>query len=120
MSDSLAGAIGKLEAAVERLAAAAQEVARERDARPRAEAEPAGVPPAEVAALSARLEATIARLRAALPEGAELDDLGPPEEEPEEAVEPAGLGAGAAGGEDERGHSGRDALADAPRRAGEG
>ncbi|TPG47059.1 hypothetical protein EAH89_24025 [Roseomonas nepalensis] len=115
MSDGLAGAIGKLEAAVERLAAAAQEVARERDARLRAEAEPAGVPPAEVAALSARLEATIARLRAALPDGAEvveLDDLGLAEEEPEEAA-PGGRGA-------EGGDAGHGALAGAPRGAGEG
>lgn len=79
MSDSLAGAIGKLEAAVERLAAVARHVGDERAAR--AEAEPAGVPPAEVAALSARLEATIARLRAALPDGGEMPEGDMPEGE---------------------------------------
>lgn len=62
MSDSLGEAAARLEAAVECLAEAAAR-------RPRAA--PAGVPPEEVAALSARLEATIARLRAALPEGSE-------------------------------------------------
>ena len=118
MSDSLAGAIGKLEAAVERLAAVARHVGDERAAR--AEAEPAGVPPAEVAALSARLEATIARLRAALPDGGEMPEGDMPEGElpdgeslegdlpevggpeaggPESGgPEPGGLGAGVPGG----------------------
>jgi hypothetical protein len=83
MSDSLAEAAARLEAAVERLARVAAGVA----ARPPVQA---GVPMEEVAALSARLEATIARLRAALPEGADLPD-GPEGDEtglPEEGEEP--------------------------------
>ncbi|MBP0493347.1 hypothetical protein [Roseomonas indoligenes] len=86
MSDSLAEAAARLEAAVERLARAAA-------AMPRVEPSPVGVPVEEVAALSARLEATIARLRAALPEGspilaeegldedAAFDEAGLPEDE---------------------------------------
>jgi hypothetical protein len=70
MSDSLADAAARLEAAVERLAAAAS--------RPR----PVGVPPEEVAVLSRRLEDTIARLRQALREGEE--------EPPEDGEEGAG------------------------------
>ncbi|SHJ53311.1 hypothetical protein SAMN02745194_02801 [Roseomonas rosea] len=84
MSDSLAEAAARLEAAVERLARVAAGVA----ARPPVQA--AGVPMEEVAALSARLEATIARLRAALPDGADLPD-GPEGDEtglPEEGEEP--------------------------------
>jgi hypothetical protein len=92
MSYSLAEVATRLEAAVERLAQAAAQVAERRAEAPGA----TGVPAEEVAALSARLEATIARLRAALPESAE----GPEgdEELPDEG----------------------DEAADAPRRAGEG
>lgn len=62
MTDSLAEAATRLEAAVERLAVAA--------ARPR----PAGVPPEEVAELSRRLDATLVRLKAALREDGDLPD----------------------------------------------
>ena len=62
MSDSVAEATARLEAAVERLAVAA--------ARPRA----LGVPPEEVAELSRRLDATLVRLKAALREDGDLPD----------------------------------------------
>ncbi|MBI0534068.1 hypothetical protein D9599_00560 [Roseomonas sp. KE2513] len=121
MSEGLSEAIGKLEAAVERLAEVARGVAEERAARARGDVEPAGVPPAEVAALSARLEATIARLRAALPEGAEagaeVDELGLPEDGAEDGTED---GADDALDEsiDETGRGGT--ASGAPRGAGEG
>jgi len=92
MSYSLAEAAARLEAAVERLAQAASQVAERRAAVSGA----AGVPAEEVAALSARLEATIARLRAVLPEAGENAEGD--EELPDEG----------------------DEAADAPRRAGEG
>ena len=97
MSDSLAEAAARLEAAVERLAAAARAVS---EARSTGRGGTAGVPPAEVAALSARLEATIARLRAALPEGGELPegiDL------PDDPASEEGLAEDAAPDEDEPG-----------------
>lgn len=121
MSEGLSGAIGKLEAAVERLAEVARAVAEERASRARGDGEPAGVPPAEVAALSARLEATIARLRAALPEGAEagtdVDELGLPEDGTEDVSDDA-LDEGMDAGIDETGRGGT--ASGAPRGAGEG
>ncbi|HEY8612537.1 MAG TPA: hypothetical protein VIL69_14770 [Roseomonas sp.] len=90
MSDSLAEAAARLEAAVERLAQVAARM-------PRGTPAPAGVPVEEVAALSARLEATIARLRAALPEGAEMpegEDIAMPDEGEEPGDGPRRAGEG--------------------------
>ena len=69
MSDSLAEAAMRLEAAVERLARVAARVPARAEV---ADGATGGVSAEDVAALSARLEATIARLRAVLPE-AELE-----------------------------------------------
>lgn len=67
--DPVASAAARLEAAVERLAAA---VARPRPMQFAEEAD--AVPRAEVAAMAERLDATIARLRAALTEELRVPD----------------------------------------------
>ncbi|MDQ1078813.1 hypothetical protein [Pseudoroseomonas cervicalis] len=92
MSDAVSEAATRLEQAVERLAAALARPV------PPGAAQPQGVPPEAVAALSARLDDTLARLRTALAEveageaaAAEADAA---ESEPEAGMGPAGMSKG--------------------------
>lgn len=67
--DGVAAAATRLEAAVDRLATAANGARRALDARPAEGSEPAdGVPRAEVQALAERLDVALARLRALMGE----------------------------------------------------